>query len=50
MTRRDGEPGFDIFKAVAKVEWDILFFFCGIIFCVGGLAFIGCLELAADGR
>ena len=49
MTRRDGEPSFDIFKAVAKVEWDTLFFFFGIIFCVGGLAFIGYLGLLAQG-
>lgn len=49
MTRRDGEPSFDIFKAVAKVEWDTLFFFFGIIFCVSGLAFIGYLELLAQG-
>jgi len=49
MSRRDGEPSFDIFKAVAKVEWDTLLFFFGIIFCVGGLAFVGYLELLADG-
>lgn len=35
---------FDTFKEVARVEWDTLLFFFGVIMCVGGLGFIGYLE------
>jgi NhaD family Na+/H+ antiporter len=35
---------FDSFRAVARVEWDTLLFFFGVIMCVGGLGFIGYLE------
>ncbi len=35
---------FDTFKEVARVEWDTLLFFFGVILCVGGLGFIGYLE------
>ncbi len=45
--RRQDKPEFNIFSRVAKAEWDTLLFFCGVIFCVGGLAFIGYLELAS---
>ena len=38
---RDGEIGspvpFDVFSPVAKAEWDTLFFFYGVVLCVGGL-------------
>jgi len=36
--------GFDVFSQIAKAEWDTLFFFYGIIMCVGGLGFIGYLS------
>ncbi|MEJ6517206.1 MAG: sodium:proton antiporter NhaD [Pseudomonadales bacterium] len=36
---------FDLFSRVAQAEWDTLFFFFGVIFCVGGLGFIGYLEI-----
>ena len=36
---------FNIFNKVASAEWDTLFFFFGVIFCVGGLGFIGYLEI-----
>lgn len=36
---------FNIFNRVAQAEWDTLFFFFGVIFCVGGLGFIGYLEI-----
>lgn len=42
-----GAP-FDIFKKIQRAEWDTLFFFYGIILCVGGLATIGYLELASN--
>lgn len=36
---------FNIFNKVSQAEWDTLFFFFGVIFCVGGLGFIGYLEI-----
>ena len=36
---------FNIFNKVSHAEWDTLFFFFGVIFCVGGLGFIGYLEV-----
>lgn len=36
---------FNIFNKVAQAEWDTLFFFFGVIFCVGGLGHIGYLEI-----
>jgi len=36
---------FNIFNEVAQAEWDTLFFFFGVIFCVGGLGYIGYLEI-----
>lgn len=38
---------FKVFNKVAKAEWDTLLFFYGVIFCVGGLAFIGYLAIAS---
>lgn len=44
-----GDVGaFDSFRAVARAEWDTLLFFFGVIMCVGGLGFIGYLQLASD--
>jgi NhaD family Na+/H+ antiporter len=34
---------FDLFKKVARAEWDTLLFFYGVILCVGGLAQFGYL-------
>lgn len=39
---------FDIFHNVKRAEWDTLFFFYGVILCVGGLATFGYLHLASD--
>lgn len=39
---------FNIFNEVAQAEWDTLFFFFGVIFCVGGLGFIGYLEIVSS--
>ncbi len=38
---------FDIFRNIARAEWDTLMFFYGVILCVGGLGFIGYLALAS---
>lgn len=39
---------FDSFRAVARAEWDTLLFFFGVIMCVGGLGFIGYLNLVSE--
>lgn len=39
------EGGFDIFNKVRHAEWDTLLFFFGVVFGVGGLGYIGYLEL-----
>lgn len=44
----DEPTTFDIFRKVSLVEWDTLFFFYGVILCVGGLAAFGYLSLASD--
>ena len=38
-------PAFDSFREIARAEWDTLLFFFGVIMCVGGLGFIGYLDL-----
>ncbi len=40
--------GFDVFSSVAKAEWDTLFFFYGVVLCVGGLGFLGYLSMASE--
>lgn len=43
-----GDPvAFDIFRNIARAEWDTLMFFYGVILCVGGLGFIGYLSMAS---
>ncbi len=42
-----GDARFDIFSKVADAEWDTLLFFFGVVFAVGGLGYIGYLELAS---
>jgi NhaD family Na+/H+ antiporter len=39
---------FDIFQKMARAEWDTLMFFYGVVVCVGGLGFIGYLELVSQ--
>jgi NhaD family Na+/H+ antiporter len=34
---------FDSFRHIARIEWDTMLFFFGVIMCVGGLGFIGYL-------
>jgi len=38
---------FDVFNKVARAEWDTLLFFYGVVMCVGGLGYIGYLEMAS---
>ncbi len=42
------EGAFDIFNKVRNAEWDTLFFFFGVVFAVGGLGYIGYLELLSE--
>lgn len=48
----DGKIGdivpFDVFNKIARAEWDTLLFFYGVVMCVGGLGYIGYLELASQ--
>lgn len=39
---------FDIFRKVSRAEWDTLFFFYGVVMCVGGLGFIGYLGMISE--
>lgn len=39
---------FDVFRKIAQAEWDTLLFFYGIILAVGGLGFIGYLEMTSQ--
>ncbi len=45
--RPKDEP-IDIFQEVAHAEWDTLLFFFGVIFSVGGLRYLGFLDLASQ--
>jgi len=39
---------FDVFRKIARAEWDTLLFFYGVIACVGGLGFIGYLAMTSE--
>lgn len=39
---------FDVFKTIARAEWDTLLFFLGVILSVGGLSLIGYLAFASE--
>ena len=39
---------FDVFRNIARAEWDTLMFFYGVILCVGGLGFIGYLAVVSE--
>jgi len=39
---------YDSYREVARIEWDTLLFFFGVIMCVGGLSFVGYLELMSQ--
>ncbi|ESS71367.1 citrate transporter [Methyloglobulus morosus KoM1] len=41
----EGDKRFTIFDHVRNAEWDTLLFFFGVVFAVGGLGYIGYLEL-----
>jgi len=39
--------GFDLFRKIARAEWDTLLFFYGVILCVGGLGQFGYLAVTS---
>jgi Na+/H+ antiporter NhaD/arsenite permease-like protein len=39
---------FDVFISARRVEWDTLFFFYGVVLCVGGLGTLGYLTLLSN--
>lgn len=41
--------GFDVFHLLARVEWDTLMFFYGVILCVGALHAFGFLDVGIHG-
>ena len=41
------ESDLHVLQLVKRAEWDTLLFFYGVIFCVGGLSFLGYMELAS---
>jgi Na+/H+ antiporter NhaD/arsenite permease-like protein len=43
-----GERPFDVFRRLARAEWDTLLFFYGVVLCVGGLGFIGYLAMISE--
>lgn len=43
----NSDQAFDVFQKVANLEWDTLLFFYGVMVAVGGLSFIGYLELTS---
>ncbi len=38
---------FDVFRNVARAEWDTLLFFYGVVMCVGGLGYLGYLQMVS---
>ncbi len=44
----DSGDRIDIYREVGHAEWDTLLFFFGVIFSVGGLRFLGYLDLASQ--
>ena len=38
---------FDVFRHIARAEWDTLMFFYGVVLCVGALGFLGYLALSS---
>ncbi len=42
------DPRFNIFRKLARAEWDTLMFFYGVILCVGGLGALGYLGLVSQ--
>lgn len=48
QTYRSKPDPFDLFRKVARAEWDTLLFFYGVILCVGGLSQFGYLAYVSN--
>lgn len=48
-SRDEAHDTFDVFGILARVEWDTLMFFYGVILCVGGLGAFGYLAALSAG-
>ncbi len=48
LSGEEDEHGYDIFREIARAEWDTLLFFYGVILCVGGLGQFGYLAMASQ--
>jgi Na+/H+ antiporter NhaD/arsenite permease-like protein len=48
ITPLGDDTPYEIFHQVARVEWDTLLFFYGVVLCVGGLGFMGYLALLSQ--
>ena len=44
---REGDYTFDVFQRLARVEWDTLLFFYGVMMCVGTLGLLGYLTVTS---
>jgi Na+/H+ antiporter NhaD/arsenite permease-like protein len=49
VAEREPDDTFDVFGILARVEWDTLMFFYGVILCVGALAAFGYLAALSNG-
>ena len=47
-TQEGNKKDIDIFHLLSLAEWDTLFFFYGVLLCVGGLASFGYLAVASE--
>ena len=45
---KDEDEPYNVFKIIARAEWDTLLFFYGVLVCVGGLATLGFMGLASE--
>ena len=45
---KESDEDLDVFKKVAHAEWDTLLFFFGVIFSVGGLRYLGFLDVVSE--
>ena len=46
-SEEEEESSYDFFSRLARAEWDTLLFFYGVVLCVGGLGFIGYLNMVS---
>ena len=44
VKKNSEEPSLNVFKYIERTEFDTLFFFFGVIFSIGGLAYIGYID------